>query len=66
VSIFILYIFYNTMCTNYFLSIKKYTNSYGKDTQKIKRLEKTLDDLFDNGCELKAPVLWPAEPLKNW
>lgn len=43
--------------------------SYSKETEeekRIKRLEESLDTLFDNACEIKAPVLWPAEPLKNW
>ncbi len=40
------------------------TNS--PEAQKIQSLETSLDTMFDNQCESKAPILWPAEPLKNW
>jgi len=32
---------------------------------KIVELEKALDSLFENMSDLKAPVMWPAEPLCN-
>lgn len=32
---------------------------------KIVELEKALDSLFENMSDLKAPALWPAEPLCN-
>jgi len=37
-----------------------------KEAQKINTLESTLNMMFDNACDIKAPILWPAEPLKSW